>query len=222
MPIDKLIELLLREPLILVIVIGWIAGGIGKAIHAKKKRAELQQRRAPSSPPTVANGGSQGSLPQRAETARRARTAEEVAAEMRRILGMEPALLAKREQKPAPKPAAPRQPPAPPLRRPEAAEPLRRQEASEGDVGSHVMRPSQFARIGTHVDPHVGESMQARKSPRSGGVAAHEMGTLGGRGRSVSAVSEHHRGLAQLGDLKRAIVIFEILSAPRAMREWDR
>lgn len=226
MSFDKLLELLLREPLLLVILLGWIAGGIGKLAQAKKKRAASERRSAEATPTLPNAAGAQGSLPQAAERARRARTKEEVAAEMRRILGMEPTPLQKptvKAKAPAPKPPPPPQriPIGQPLSRPAPA--LGRQvEANEGDVGSHPMRPSQFARVGTHVDPHVGESMQARKSPRSGGVAAFELGTLGGRPAAVRFAGAARRGLVELGDLKRAIVLTEILGAPRALREWDR
>jgi hypothetical protein len=54
-------------------------------------------------------------------------------------------------------------------------------------------------------------------------VAAHELGTLGGRqhghsGRGASA----DRRLFDLQDLSRAIVLREVLDEPRAVRGWDR
>ncbi len=182
MPLDKLLELLFREPLLLILLLGWIVGGLGKLMQQKKKgpaaapRSKARPARAP------------------------ARSPEEIAAEMRRLLGMEPAP----RQKPA---AAPPQVPA--AREAFAERP------------PEPLRPATLGRVEVHVDPHVGERMQQRRAPSSGGVARRELGTLGGRTVAARQLGPARKSLVDLSDLKRAVVLREILDAPRALRDWD-
>ncbi len=200
-PLPDLIGRLLREPLVLLLLVSWVLGGLGKVLQAKRKRDELARQQPAAkgdfgSPPPIA----------RREIPRR-RTAEEVAAEMRRVLGMDPA-----PPVPAASPTS--------LSRPEPE--TRRREASEGDRGPQPMRVSQLGKVSTHVDPHVGDTVMRRAAPLSGGVAAHEMGTLGGRHHApVAVAAERARGLIDLSDLSRAFVLRELLDAPRALRGWD-
>jgi len=200
-PLGDLIGRLLREPLVLILLLSWVAGGIGKIAQSRKKAA---QRAQPS-----------GELGDLAETMQRPvsqrRSPEEVAAEMRRLLGMDRAPAAQPAPAPAPRPVA-----VPALKKPV------RREAREGDRAPEPLHPSSIGRVATHVDPHVGESMQRRASPTSGGVAAHELGTLGGRrGAAAGHASQRARGLVDLSDLSRAFVLREILDQPRALRGFD-
>jgi hypothetical protein len=186
MPLDKLIELLFREPLLLILLLGWIVGGLGKLMQQKKKGA--------------AAAGRPKARPVQRPVAPQARTPEQVAAEMRRLLGMEPAP----RQKPA---AAPPQVPA--AREAFAERP------------PEPLRPATLGRVEVHVDPHVGERMQQRRAPSSGGVARRELGTLGGRTVAARQLGPARKSLVDLSDLKRAVVLREILDAPRALRDWD-
>ncbi len=203
-PLPDLIGRLLREPLVLVVLVSWIAGGIGKVLQAKKKRdAALGRARSPIERLDRDRAES------RAPSGRR--SPEEVAAEMRRLLGMDRPAAATPPPQPRPQPIRPVTPPPVPQRR----------EATEGDRGTQPMRPSTLGRVATHVDPHVGEGVQRRAAPTSGGVAAHELGTLGGRSHAAgSRRAQSSRGLVDLADLSRAIVLREILDAPRALRPW--
>jgi hypothetical protein len=186
MPLDKLLELLFREPLLLILLLGWIVGGLGKLMQQKKKgpaaapRSKARPARAP------------------------ARSPEEIAAEMRRLLGMEPA--------PRQKPAA--APPQVPAARPPAREAF-------AERPPEPLRPATLGRVEVHVDPHVGERMQQRRAPSSGGVARRELGTLGGRNVGARQLGPARKSLVDLSDLKRAVVLREILDAPRALRDWD-
>lgn len=205
-PLPDLIGRLLREPLVWLLLVSWVLGGLGKIVQAKKKRDEIANRRRDAK-------GDFGARPEIAEPQPpRRRTPEEVAAEMRRVLGMEPS--------PSPNSPKPSQQ-ARPMPQPRAE--FAGREAAEGDRGPQPMRVSQLGRVDIHVDPHVGENVQRRAAPTSGGVASHELGTLGGRQHQrAAAASQRARGLVDLSDLSRAFVLREILDEPRALRGWDR
>lgn len=210
-PLPDLLGRLLREPLVLLLLVSWVLGGLGKIVQAKKKRDEVAGRRGRSSDDVGAEPGADGRQPRR-------RTPEEVAAEMRRVLGMDPAP-SPRPAQPAPQAKPQQRPQLRPQQRPEFAG----REAAEGDRVPQPMRVSQLGRVDIHVDPHVGENVQRRAAPTSGGVASHELGTLGGRQhRRAAATAQRARGLVDLSDLSRAFVLREILDEPRALRGWDR
>jgi hypothetical protein len=198
-PLGDLIGRLLREPLVLILLLSWILGGIGKLAQARKKAAQRAQP----------NGGLSDVAESMQRPVSQRRSPEEVAAEMRRLLGM--------DRSPAAQPApVPRPVVAPALKKPA------RREAKEGDREPEPLRASSMSKFGTHVDPHVGESMQRRSSVMSGGVASHELGTLGGRrGAAAAHASQRARGLVDLSDLSRAFVLREILDQPRALRGFD-
>ena len=205
-PLPDLIGRLLREPLVWIVLVSWIAGGIGKILQAKKKRdAALSRTR--SAGDRLDGERASSRMPQGR------RSPEEVAAEMRRLLGMDRPPVAQPQPQPQPRPQ---------LARPQAPPPLvQRREAMEGDRGTQPMRPSQLGKVSTHVDPHVGEGVQRRAAPMSGGVAAHELGTLGGRSHVAGRRgAQSARGLVDLSDMSRAIVLREILDEPRALRPW--
>lgn len=191
MRIDELLRILFENPLLLIVLIGWIAGAIGKVVQAKKKL-------------DTARGRSTSSTPTATSSPRSGRTAEEVAAEMRRILGMD----------------GPPARPSPPVV--EARPVAMRREASEGDRGPEPLRPTRLGSVQVHVDPHVGESVQRRAAPVSGQVAGHALGTLGGRPAATRTAGTARRRFVGLEDLERAMVLREVLDAPRALRGWDR
>ena len=230
---DKLIRLLFENPILLFIIGAWVFGAISNAAKAKNKAggsaqrrrsrkrrsAEEQQtmaqqtmaqplpdlaqqraqRRSPSPPPsppsTAARAG--GRLAGSA-----AQTPEQIAREMRRILGLEapPAAPPPGARSPAPAP--------PPLERP--PEPVR------------VSLDS--TRIETRVAPHVGEGIRDRHLRESMvGKARAGRGAIGNLGGRVSsgkrAVGRDSR--YALDDLRKAIVISEILSPPVSLRSHD-
>jgi len=238
---DKLIRLLFENPILLFIIGAWVFGAISNAAKAKNKAggsaqrrrsrkrrsAEEQQtmaqqtmaqqtmaqqtmaqplpdlaqqraqRRSPSPPPPSTAARAGGRLAGSA-----AQTPEQIAREMRRILGLEapPAAPPPGARSPAPAP--------PPLERP--PEPVR------------VSLDS--TRIETRVAPHVGEGIRDRHLRESMvGKARAGRGAIGNLGGRVSsgkrAVGRDSR--YALDDLRKAIVISEILSPPVSLRSHD-
>lgn len=221
---DKLIELLLKNPIIAVFLVIWIAGSIGNAVQAKKRAEKRRRRSGPKSEPAqtrvepvsrpspVARQAPQpSSAPQPSPapaagggrlSGSAAQTPEQIAREMRRILGLEPD---------PPRPAPPSRP-APPPPPPPPPGPAR--EALKDDL----------ARYASRVDPHVGESIRDRHmaatkvgQPRGGRGA---IGNLGGRVATQARQARRGSRYA-LDDLRRAIVINEILSPPVGLRGYE-
>lgn len=242
---DKLLELLLRNPIILFLVGAWVIGMITNVVKAKKKandrrraqeaakpkvdtsvqRPLPEQRQAPvtrrqtqadpqsqtqpqvpTQPQTQAQrqpqaaGGRLGGQPGPST----AQSPEQIAREMRRILGIEP--------DDAPKPAAPSRsvpkPTPPPLQAPAEVAPVNPRDR----------------RMGTHVDPHVGEGIRDRQmkatkvgQPRGGRGA---IGNLGGRVKKRQVKARVSTRFS-LDDLRKAIVINEILSPPVSVRSHE-
>lgn len=255
---DKLLELVLKNPIILFLVGAWLIGMITNVTKARKKAQErreastrpqpvpksitAQQSSIPqgsikaASQPSAGSGLSRGMgtgqrkaltqqrqapvaargqrsitpTPMQAPVAARspapaagtASSPQQVAAEMRRILGLSPEPAA-----PAPRPASP-----PPLRREPELIPV--------DPASVKLRDS---RVDSHVgeqmrDRHIARSMVGRTSSKRG-----KIGNLGGRvntARRVRPVAKERR--FALDELRKAIVINEILMPPVSMRERDQ
>lgn len=180
----RLIEFLRQNPILLFVAVAWIAGMIGNLGRMRKQR----QNRAPAPRPA-------------AEPARRrepsAPSADQIAAEMRRILR-------EAEQRSAQQAEPPR--PAPVVQR-------NRVEPERAPVA--VAPTTQARKLQTHVDSHVGEQMAQRHVRTSG--PSRELGTLGGRNpQKVARLDEGRR--FELKDLKRAFVLSEILGPPLARR----
>ncbi|MFN3240577.1 MAG: hypothetical protein ACE37K_03595 [Planctomycetota bacterium] len=230
---DKLFQVLMKNPIILFLIGAWLVGMIGNTIKARKKAAErrraeearrpkvdtsvqqplpeqrqapvVARREAPQSRTTTQPGGAQPTSAQagRGSGGRLAGTGaqspDEIAREMRRILGLDP-----EPAPPAPRPA----PTPPPIEKP--PEPVRTSTGSR--------------RLDIHVDPHVGESIRDRhmQETRVGKPSAGRgaIGNLGGRvqqrRKAVGLGSRY-----SLEDLRQAIVINEILSPPVSVRPHD-
>ncbi len=232
---DKLLSMLLKEPLILFVVGAWIIGIIGSVVKSAKKARERaeQARQLPSEQVERARP----EPVQMPTPVARERSAEEIAREMRRILGVE---------------TVPAEAAAGDRSAPESSRGHRREtEARHGDVVDHaensgsaeppplpptprrrnvvvperapvpVVPSTNRRRLPTQVDPHVGESMQHRVAPQSGRVGGHaagaEIGNLGGRVHDASSQLEV-RGRYTLSDLKRVVVMSEILGRPLSLR----
>lgn len=208
---QRLIEFLMANPWVALIVVAWVAGmigNIGKAAKKTRERAERAAERAKSAPsqPQARSQSRPPSLP--AEPG--SRSAEEVAKEMRRILGLD------REEEPE-------QPSAPPPRRP-PEEVARRDVVTPERPPTPVMPTTQERKIKVHVDPHVGDRIAGRQSPQSGLVGKKEpssaLGSLGGRVGGPT----HRRRMSQrfsLDNIPKALVLNEILGKPLALRELD-
>lgn len=197
---DIVWRILREHPYLLLILIAWIVGAIGnvaKAARRSRERAEQQRRMPPilrteSPPPSPTQ-----------------RSADDVAAEMRRILGMEGPV-----QRPRPVeaevhvPAKPR--PAP-----------RRRDVVVSERPPTPVAPTTQARaLEIHVDSHIGDGIKARHldaSPKGARARDREMGTLGGRVHA--AVRRRTEGARySLDDLKTAFVLSEILGPPMSLR----
>ena len=194
---QRLIQFLFDHPILLFVLVAWAAGMIGNVMKSAKKARERaeQQRRMPRArreqePP---------SLPAQP------RATEDIAAEMRRILGMETEPVRQR-----PRPAAPPPPPPPPQRAPRAE--------MTGERPPQIALPTtQDRKLEIHDHSHVGEGMQRRHiAPKTAGDRG--LGTLGGRaGRQRRRMGVGDR--YSLADLKTAFVLSEILGPPRALRD---
>ena len=178
------------------------------------------------------------------QAGRRGPSPEEVAAEMRRILGMDSPKASK-----APPAAAPPQVARPALRRAAASpsQPVLSQPVSSQPVPERRGAPlgadlpsvkaeerafkdavardqaiSVFSESGTRVNPGLGERIQDRRGPMSGTVGQTVLGGLGGRTRAKAKVGRGPmRGsrLVDVRDMARAIVMREILDPPVGMRD---
>ena len=193
---QRLIQFLFDHPILMFVLVAWAAGMIGNVIRSAKKARERaeQQRRMPQArrehaPPAAPE---------------QPRSTEDVAAEMRRILGMETEPV-----RPRPRPVAPPPPQPPPPRAPRA---------EAGERPPQISLPTtQDRKLEIHVDPHVGEVMQRRHmAPKT--AADRGLGTLGGR----TARQRRRMGIGDrysLADLKTAFVLSEIIGPPRALRD---
>lgn len=200
---DRLLKILIEHPYLILILAAWIGGAIANAAKAAKKareRAETQRRVSPPARSAPATPGQ--------------RSADEIAEEMRRILGMEepvrrtrPAEARKAEvptsvqktrapQRPPRDVPAPERPPAP------------------------VMPSTQARALELHVAPHVGDAIRGRHLPEGARARTADLGTLGGRvhGRTARRAAGSRYAL---DDLKRAFVLAEVLGPPLSLRSPD-
>jgi hypothetical protein len=212
------IDFLLRNPLLLLVALAWIAGVINNAIKAKKKADENRRRReqqrhggSPGTIPDAAKAEPAAALARQAPPPPRPVTApatrqpqsspEQIAQEMRRLLGLEPDVVAT----PTPTPPPPRREPRRMVVEPERAP-------------QPVMPSAQARRLPRHIDPHVGEGIQHRHVDPH--VSGYRFGTLGGRAPAI-ARSQATAARFALEDLKKAFILSEILAPPLALRPFD-
>jgi hypothetical protein len=193
--VGRLIQFLIEHPILLFVLAAWLFGGIGKIGKA------AQRARSAAGPQAKGAAGQ--------------RSAEEVAAEMRRILGMDDARTASSREMPEPLTEVEPDPemarPAPRLARREVVAP----ERPPAPLGSAFSR-----RLPTPGTSHVGESIERRQTPASGRVGqAADFGGLGGRVTAGQRLRRADARLVDVVDLKRALVMNEVLGPPLALRE---
>lgn len=184
---DRLLEFLRQNPILLFVAVAWIAGMIGNIGRMRKQRQNRAPGRSPAPAPVRRSEPNAPATP----------SAEQIAAEMRRILR-------EAEQRTAPPAEAPR--PAPVVQR-------NRVEPERAPVP--VVPTTQTRKLPTHVDPHVGEQLAQRHVKTTG--PSRELGSLGGRSQHKVVRQEEEKRFA-LKDLKRAFVLSEILGPPLARR----
>lgn len=193
----RLLEILFQNPILIFVLVAWVAGMIGniaKAARKNRERAE-QQRRMPSAPPAVRSPAPPGAPGRTTEA--------DVAAEMRRILGMDPPARASRP------PTAPTLPPSKPRRLAESERPP-----------TPMVSTTQRRQLEIHVDPHVGEQIGKREAASRPRVETSELGTLGGRVQRPRRVRKITDRFPRT-NLRQALVLSEILGPPLALRPPD-
>lgn len=216
--LEVVLRLLRDQPWLWLVLIAWIVGVIGNVARGKKEREQRAEHRRENRrigrPGTAGDDGEErDDAPDERPAPRTAQSEAEIAREMRRILGI--------EEPPAPEPPPVEPPPPPP---PLVVRP--RRVVVEPERPPTPVLPSTAARqLPIHVDPHVGQAIGRRAAVGSGRVgehaAGHELGNLGGRtharGRSGAAGNRY-----ALDDLKRILVLNEILGPPLALRPERR
>ena len=194
----KLLDFLMRNPILALVALAWIGGIVGNMLKAAKKRqarteAPLPRSSMPNEAPAPASAPARPS-------------ADAIAREMRRILGQQEAREESgRGEEPERRPPAP--PPLPAPRRRAVVEPER--------PPTPVVPTTSTRKLAMHVDPHVGEALaqrHVRMTPASTGI-----GGLGGRTQHTQGAQLAANRFA-LDDLKRAFVLSEILGPPLASR----
>lgn len=198
----RLFELLMQNPILVFILLAWVAGMIGNIVKAARKgreRAE-QQRRMPRADPAPVRAPRAPDAPRRA-------SADDVAAEMRRILGMD---TPPRATGTAPRPAVP--PPLPQARSRRLVEPER--------PPTPVRPTTQERKLEIHVDSHVGEEIGRREALTKPKAESGAIGSLGGRVHRRARRREFADRYPRT-NLRQALVLSEILGPPLALRPSD-
>lgn len=192
---NRLLRLLFDNPVLIFILFAWVAGVIG---NIAKGRARARARGGAS--PGAAGAPTRTAPPPVQRSQAPNRTAEEVAAEMRRVLGLDP------------------QPTSPPRRSIAPPQPPPITDRVERERPPAIMRPTAQSRhLDLHAASHVGQQM-ARRSVSPSTVGERDLGGLGGRvheGPLQRTISTRY----PLNDLKRMFVMMEILGRPLALRE---
>jgi hypothetical protein len=210
--LEALLRLLNDNPWLWVVAIAWIAGVVGNITRGKQQKERAEARREArriGRPGTEGAGGDDEEREPREQQRpmpQAARTEAEIAREMRRILGVEEA------------PAPPS--PAPPVPPPLVVRPRRAVIAPER-APTPVMPTAGARHLPIHVESHVGDAMGRRAPVGSGRVGEHaageELGNLGGR-TPVRGRARSLRNRYAIDDLKRILVLNEILGPPLALR----
>ncbi|MBM3962567.1 MAG: hypothetical protein FJ306_11790 [Planctomycetes bacterium] len=253
---DRLIEFFARNPVLLLVVVVWLAGIVGNVAKAAKRARDAAPRRSEPtslpSPQPMRSEPPQARAPVGDARPMGQRDAEEVAREMRRILGLEPEA-GRRAPEPAegraeplagdraerqdalPRPVLAQQQPTPPAppRRPVAVPrlPVERAEQLPARSRRDVATPE---RAPTPVQPSTNRRrLEIHVDPHVGESIGKRArvgsGKVGDRalgelgGRSHGAPTRAVRGARyELDDLKRAFVLSEILGPPLASRPERR
>ncbi len=202
---QDLFDIIRNNPLLSLLAAGWVLSMIGGAITRAARKSGGQRRQVQRTRPQLGPGPTPPEL-RRPDPSQP--SAEDIAAEIRRVMGMEeaPRPMVLRETSVAPPPTDV------PARAPEA----HLEHLGEGVGG-----------LRSRIDPHVGEGVAHRHAPTSGGVGARVLGSLGGR---VKPPAETGPGAGpptrrvkrfDLSDPAAVLVTLEILGKPRALRDFD-
>ena len=206
---DWIIQLIEEYPFLLLLVGFWVLSMVGGAITKAARKAKQQQRgqqqRGQQRRPLSPQPGQAQTRELRAPSRPARPTAEEVAAEIRRVMGMEE----------APRPVV-QEPIQPPPQPPPHVESLHTPEAGFEHFAEEV------GGLQPNVDPHVGEEVSQRHVPSSRVTPRRELGTLGGRvHRAKPKTFRERMRRFNLDDPAAVMVTLEILGPPRALREYE-
>ena len=199
-------RLLQEQPFLALLLLGWLLSAVAGAVKKAGKRAEAARKG--QTPPSAAQPRSaeppwpqpqaRPQPPPRPQ--RRQPSSEEVAAEMRRILGME-APPAQRRKAPAPPPPVVQ---TPQVRRPVLTPP--------------TITAAPLSKL-SELEKHLGASIESRQLSASGSIGATQLGSLGGRASERQTQRRAAAGLVSLDDLPRLLVMAEVLGKPLALRD---
>jgi hypothetical protein len=209
-----LINLLLNQPILLIILIGWIVsmlGGVMRRAVERQQREQRQQQRKPK--------------PEQ-------KSAEEIAAELRRMMGME----ARTEVREPPAQRPPAQRPVPPQPLPqalddvEAARDARRQRREQELAEAEALRRARLEAAARAEGrplpkPQPAKAPSISVAPHTLSTAEHTLGKIKAeprtpaRQRSRLEIAPPLSGRRiDLRDPARAIILTEVLGPPLALR----
>ena len=245
----RFIDFLFANPLIAILLIGWLFGGIGKMLKGNAEAKQRRQRRERAEPDRQPDAGSRAwptGQQQRQRTLQQSPvqepvrrqleqtssptsrpagkpSADDVAAEMRRILGMD-APKAKPQQSTSSRQPTGNARSSQQLQPQALSQPMPSQAAQPIPLVPDAQTKTRRA-VGdfqTQVDPHVGEKMQARGGPSSGRVGMNQLGGLGGRSAGVRKPTRRKASrFVDLRDMAKVFVLKEVFDKPVGMRDMD-
>jgi hypothetical protein len=200
---QQLINLFSEYPILVILLVGWLLSMVGGAITRAARKAEEQRRKAQRTPRQFDRAPT-STPPELRRPEPSQPSPEDIAAEIRRVMGMEE----------APRPTALRETVVTP---PPADVPTRAPEAHLEHLGEGV------GGLRSQIDSHVGEGVSHRLAPTSGGVGSRVLGTLGGRVQAPREAGPPTRRVKRfdLSDPAAVLVTMEILGKPRALRDFD-
>lgn len=214
---DRLFRLLLENPFLLLVLVAWIGGAIANVLRATKRAKErTEQARRDMGRRDEARAQRTAAEPVSTEprTTEPSRSAEDVAAEMRRILGMDGPLPRSARRSPSlPEVAVELPPSTPPPRRP-----LRTDVVLPERAPRPVVPTTQSRSLELHGDSHVGDAIRSRHLTTPSARHGAAVGNLGGRVPEGHTVRRRSTSRYAIEDLKKAFIVNEILGPPLSLR----
>jgi len=199
----EIIHLLMQHPYLLILLLLWVFSGVLNAAAKARREQQQRQQRQPGADPAAELARRRAEVRRAERTAppdvHRPQTAEDIARQLREMLGL--------ETEPAP--------PRPPLRDEMEADRPRHPEPEEGD------------RVGASVAGKLGELHEAIAARRQKATAvAASVGQHLGHAPTAAALAPHVRvATSPLSfDPRRAaaaIVALEVFGPPRSLRPYD-
>ncbi len=245
---NELLRFLLEQPLLLILLLGWLLGSVGSLIRKAEQRAREQRRRAETGTQSPVQGTAQVPTSASQELPRKA-SADDIAEQIRRMLGGAPTATpaaetdaelarrrAERQQRVEARRAEEQR------QRAEAERKSRLAEPNVGGLRRDLDRRAETATKEADARRVISQAADTRRlTSQSAGSPA--LGSIAGRGEgSISPLAESLANrlsrtaapawvgrrlvkgrdlLGPLTDPATAFVLMEVLGPPRAMRELD-